>query len=43
MLLGNEAEAIRYAEQYRAVEEIYFSEDGVDLAWMDEIGLRFPE
>lgn len=43
MLLGNQAEAVRYAEEYRKVEEVYYSEDGIDLAWMDLIGLRFPE
>lgn len=43
MSLGNRAEAVRYAKEYCEIEEIYYSEDGVDLAWMDEIGLHFPK
>lgn len=43
MFLGNQAEAVRYAKQYREIEEVYYSEDGIDLAWMDQIGLRIPE
>lgn len=43
MSLGNRAEAVRFAKDYYRIEEIYFSEDGIDLAWMDEIGLHFPK
>lgn len=43
MFLGNRAEAVRYAKEYREIEEVYYSEDGIDLAWMDEIGLQFPK
>ncbi|KAK7711386.1 SET domain-containing protein 5 [Diaporthe eres] len=43
MFLGYQAEAVRYAKQYREIEEVYYSEDGIDLAWMDQIGLRIPE
>lgn len=43
MSLGNREEAVRYAKEYREIEEVYYSEDGVDLAWMDESGLQFPK
>lgn len=43
MLLGNTAEAVRYAKEYREIEEVYYSEDEMDLAWMDQIGLQIPE
>lgn len=43
MLLRIQAEAVRYAKEYREVEEVYYSEDGVDVAWMDQIGLCILE
>lgn len=43
MLLGNQTEAVRYAKEYREIEEVYYSDDGVDVAWMDQIGLCIPE
>lgn len=42
MSLGNRAEAVKYAKEYREIEEVYYGEDGIDSAWMDEIGLQFP-